>query len=199
MIKIQGKIPRSIGVAVSGGVDSMAVLDFLSKNHEVTAYCFDHGTEYGKAALKLVADYCRKKRIHIKTAHIVSEKPRGKSQEEHWRDERYAWFETIDQEIVMAHHLDDCMETWVFNMCHGTSHTIPYRHGNVIRPFRMTPKEELINWAVEHKVPYLEDHSNKDLKYNRNYIRYELMDRIKHVNPGLAKVIKKKIKDEPIA
>jgi tRNA(Ile)-lysidine synthase len=198
MIKVQGKIPRAVGVAVSGGVDSMAVLDFLSKNHDVTVYCFDHGTEYGSEAMKLVAAYCRKKRIPIKTAKILNEKPKGRSQEEHWRDERYAWFESIEQEIVMAHHLNDCVETWVFNMCNGATHTIPYRHNNVIRPFRLTTKRALLDWADEHKVPYLEDKSNKDLKYTRNYIRYELMERIAHVNPGLPKVIKKKLMEEDI-
>ena len=65
MIKIQGAIPRHIGVAVSGGVDSMAVLHFLSQNHDVTAYCFDHGTEFGSKALKFVENYCEKNNISL--------------------------------------------------------------------------------------------------------------------------------------
>ena len=45
MIKIQGKIPRRVTVAVSGGVDSMACLDFLRRKHNVIAAFFHHGTE----------------------------------------------------------------------------------------------------------------------------------------------------------
>ena len=47
MLRVLGKLPRELVVAVSGGPDSMAILDFLNNNHKVTAYYFDHGTEFG--------------------------------------------------------------------------------------------------------------------------------------------------------
>ena len=198
MIKVQGKVPREVGVAVSGGVDSMAVLDFLRRKHEVTAYCFDHGTDYGKDALKLVAEYCKEYRIRIKSAKITQlECPKGKSLEEHWRDERYTWFKTIDQTIVMAHHLDDCVENWAMTACHGAAPSpIPYRHANVIRPFRTNRKQIFVDWAVEHKVPWLEDASNQNLKFKRNMCRAHLIPAMLEINPGLHKVVKKVILDE---
>lgn len=198
MIKVQGKIPREVGVAVSGGVDSMAVLDFLRRKHDVTVYCFDHGTDYGKESIKLVAAYCKEHRIKIKTARIEEiECPKGKSLEEHWRDSRYAWFKSFDQTIVMAHHLDDCVENWAMTACHGNSPApIPYRHANVIRPFRVNRKQVLIDWATEHAVPWLEDASNQNLKFKRNVCRAHLIPAMLEINPGLHKVVKKVVLDE---
>lgn len=198
MIKLQGSIPREVGVAVSGGVDSMAVLDFLSRKHKVTAYCFDHGTEHGKAAMDFVAKYCLKNRISLQRGQLANERPAGVSMEEHWRNERYAWFKQFDQTIVLGHHLDDCVETYVFNMCHGTVWNMPYRHANTVRPFRLTRKEELINWAETHRIPWLDDPSNKKEDFMRNYIRLRILPDILHVNPGLHKVIKKKLMEEDV-
>ena len=60
MIKLQGKLPKKISLAVSGGVDSMVALDFLKKKHEVTVLHYNHGTAHGMEAEDFVTDYCRK-------------------------------------------------------------------------------------------------------------------------------------------
>ena len=57
MLKILGKLPRELGVAVSGGPDSMAILDFLSNNHNVTAAYFDHGTDFGEECKNFVKEF----------------------------------------------------------------------------------------------------------------------------------------------
>ena len=196
MIKIQGAIPRHIGVAVSGGVDSMAVLHFLARNHDVTAYCFDHGTEFGGEALDFVAKYCEENRIPLQRGHIANDCPKGVSREEHWRNERYAWFKTFERLIVLGHHLDDCVETYVFNMCNGTAHHMPYRHANAIRPFRLTRKQELIMWANQHSVPYLYDPSNENEEFTRNYVRHKVVPTMLRVNPGLHKVVQKQLMEQ---
>ena len=196
MIKIQGAIPRHIGVAVSGGVDSMAVLDFLARNHEVTAYCFDHGTKFGAEALDFVAKYCEENRIPLQRGHITNTCPHGVSREEHWRNERYAWFKTFEQLIVLGHHLDDCVETYVFNMCNGTAYHMPYRHANAIRPFRLTRKQELVKWVNKNNVPYLDDPSNENEEFTRNYVRHKVVPTMLRVNPGLHKVVKKQLMEQ---
>ena len=60
MIKVQGKIPRKVMLAVSGGVDSMAALDFLRRNHNVEVFHFNHGSEYGKRSEDVVRRYVDK-------------------------------------------------------------------------------------------------------------------------------------------
>ena len=196
MIRIQGAIPRQVGVAVSGGVDSMAVLHFLSQNHDVTAYCFDHGTEFGSKALKFVENYCEKNNISLQKGSIKNTRPSGISREEHWRNERYAWFKTFDQTIVLGHHLDDCVETYIFNMCNGTIKHMPYRHANCIRPFQLAPKSALVNWAMRHKIDYLDDPSNLDTKFTRNFIRLTVIPAMLKVNPGLHKVVQKQLMEQ---
>lgn len=198
MIKIQGTIPRDIGVAVSGGIDSMAAVDFLRRNHNVTVYNFDHGTLFGNEVTDCIIRYCKEHNLTFKTGLLTQKRPRYASKEEHWRNERYKWFTAQDQPIVLAHHLDDCVESWVFNMCNGKDYTIPYRHANCIRPFRLTRKRDFYNWLVGHRVQWASDPSNSDTAFKRNYIRNAVLPTVMNVNPGLPKVIAKRIKAENV-
>ncbi len=196
MIKLLGSIPRSIHVAVSGGVDSMALLTFLMRNHEVTAVFFNHGTETSVQAEAFLKKFCEKEKIALVTGKIDKVNPsKGISKEEHWRNERYWFFSNISAPIVTAHNLDDCAETWVWGCLHGTPQLIPYTRGNVFRPLLTTEKKELIAWCERKDVPWVEDASNKDISYARNFIRHELMPKAYKVNPGLNKVIKKKLEE----
>ena len=122
------------------------------------------------------------------------------SQEEYWRSIRYDWLERCtERQIVTAHHLDDCVETWVMSSMHGTGKIIPHsRNDRVLRPFRMTRKRDLELWANLKNVPYITDDSNDDVKYTRNYIRHEMMPHVLRVNPGIHKMLKKKMIAEVI-
>jgi tRNA(Ile)-lysidine synthetase-like protein len=196
MIKIQGKIPREVTVACSGGVDSMAVVDFLRRSHDVTAFYFNHGTEHGFDAKDFLEKQYTGTNVQLVTRTLQDkEVPKDTSQEEHWRNERYKWFHHLglQSQVITCHHLDDCVETWVWSSMHGASNTIPYRNISVIRPFRLTRKREFITWCHLHDVPYIEDDSNKDLRYTRNYIRHEMMPHVLRVNPGIHKMLKKKM------
>jgi tRNA(Ile)-lysidine synthase len=78
---------------------------------------------------------------------------------------------------------------------HGTGKIIPYsRNDRVYRPFRLNRKRDLELWASLNNVPHLEDDSNADLCYTRNYIRHTMMPNVLKVNPGIHKVIAKKVK-----
>ena len=65
MLKVLGKLPRDLTVAVSGGPDSMAILDFLSNNHNVTAAYFDHGTPFGTKCKSFVKEFCDDRDIDL--------------------------------------------------------------------------------------------------------------------------------------
>jgi tRNA(Ile)-lysidine synthase TilS/MesJ len=69
MLHVLGKLPRELVVAVSGGPDSMAILDFLNNNHKVTAYYFDHGTTFGEEAYHFLKEnyICNKRFVLIST------------------------------------------------------------------------------------------------------------------------------------
>ena len=197
MIKLQGKLPRKVYLACSGGVDSMAALDFLRRNHDVHVLHFDHGTEHGRQAKKFVQDYCIRNRIPITTGEAVgSIPPGGYSREEWWRDQRYKFLNKFLNTTITCHHLDDCVETWVWSSMHGTAKWIPYRRNYVIRPFRLTRKRDFELWCNLNNVPWIEDDSNENIHYTRNYVRHEMMPHVLKVNPGIHKTIAKKVKED---
>ena len=200
MIKLQGKLPREIVLACSGGVDSMAALDFLRRNHRVTVAHFNHRTDHGIRAAAWLREQCRTKYTDVVyREHVLEgECPKGLSPEEWWRDARYEWLNGPywrGHTVVTCHHLDDVVETWVWSSMHGTPKLIPYSRQNVIRPFRLTRKRDLELWANLNNVEYLEDDSNRNIKYTRNYIRHEMMPHVLRVNPGIHKTMAKKVKD----
>lgn len=196
MIKLLGKLPLKPLVALSGGVDSMAVADFVSRSRSVQCAFFHHGTETSEAAQQVVREYCRQRDWHLFEGHIVNERPDDISLEEHWRNERYAFLDNLQRDVITAHHLDDGVETYLWSMMHGTAKLIPYRRNRVIRPFLLTQKQELINWAERNNVPWLEDFTNKDTKYMRNYIREHIVPHAMEVNPGLHKVVARKVEEQ---
>jgi tRNA(Ile)-lysidine synthase len=123
------------------------------------------------------------------------EKPGKVSSEEHWRNMRYRFLDQF-QTVVTGHNLDDCIETYIFSALHGTAKVIPSVRNNVLRPFLSTPKSQFIDWCQCHDLVWMEDTSNTDTKYMRNYIRHQLMPHALAVNPGLPKLIKKMVLDK---
>jgi tRNA(Ile)-lysidine synthase len=179
MIKLQHKLPREVYVACSGGVDSMAAVDFLKRNHDVFVLHFNHGTAHGAKAMEFVGNYCADNDIGFLMNGLYQSRKKNadESQEEYWRWIRYDWLERCtERQVITAHHLDDCVETWVWSSMHGQAKIIPYsRNDRILRPFRLTRKRDLELWANLKNVPYIEDDSNADVCYTRNYIRHEMM------------------------
>lgn len=198
MIRLLNKIPRTkLYLACSGGADSMSALSFLrSGGHDVEVLHFDHGTEFGTKARKFLQDFCKDNDIIINIGTIQAPKLSSQSWEEYWRDERYKFFSQYSAPIVMVHNLNDQMEQWIFTSMHGNPRLIPYRRNNIIRPFILNLKDELVSWCIKKQVPWIEDPSNEDCKYARNQIRHKILPEALKINPGLAKVIKKKIIEE---
>lgn len=199
MIKLQSKLPREVYLACSGGVDSMAILDFLRRNHLVHVLHFDHGTAHGSKARAFLESYCAERDIPITVGSVEEAMPANANKEQWWREHRYAFFDKFYLlPIITCHHLDDCVETWVWSSLNGTGKWIPYRRNQVIRPFRLTRKQDLKQWAELNAVPWIEDISNEDTQYTRNYIRHEMMSHILRVNPGIHKTIAKKVKEDDL-
>jgi len=198
MIRLVGKIPnKSLYLACSGGVDSMVALDFLlnGKYRPIVLY-FDHGTEFGDKVGVFLRQRCKELDLPLVVSKIGRDQRKDESMEEYWRSERYNFLTSFSGEVIMAHHLDDATEWWIFSCMHGEGKIMPYRHKNVIRPFLMTPKSEILSWAERKKIQYLDDPANKDEKYMRSIIRHQIMGPALKVNPGLRTVVRKKIEAE---
>lgn len=208
MIKLVGHLrPSQIqGVALSGGVDSMALLSFLRNRRPdaVTAYFFDHGTENSKLAREFLTDYCLDEEIVLRVGLLEAAKDPRDSWESHWRSYRYAWLHQQASEnghyIATAHHLNDVAETYVWGMAHGHPRFIHYVQPwgdskRIVRPFLLTPKQELIKWCYRHKTPYIEDLSNEDISFTRNRIRRNIIPEMEQVNPGFLRTVAKAWED----
>jgi tRNA(Ile)-lysidine synthase len=207
-------MPRSekFYVAVSGGVDSMAVASFYREGDKQFSVCyFNHGTAQADVMEAHVSAWAKDNHVAIELGHIKHFRPKEKkeSPEEYWRAARYDFFgklpcqcrlasDPCGPKVVLGQHLDDAAETYLFSAINGTPKLIKSRvkypyNLTVLRPFLTTRKEELREWAVKHNVSWVEDASNADVHYPRNKIRHDLMPHVLQVNPGFLTVIRKKI------
>jgi tRNA(Ile)-lysidine synthetase, N-terminal domain len=196
MIHIQGKVPYRVMVACSGGVDSIAVAHFLSRTRTVDLLFVHHRTEDSARAYSTVVNFAEKYNLNLWDEGIDPLIPPKTSQEEHWRNERYKIFHHIPEPIITCHHLDDCVETWVWSCMHGEGKIIPYCNRNVVRPFRLTKKESFYGYARKHGLSWYEDSSNNNTRYTRNYIRHVMMPHVLHINPGIQKTVARKVRKD---
>ena len=194
MIKVLNGVPKGeFGLACSGGVDSMAILDFLiNGRYNPHVLYFNHNTEHGHESEKFITDYCKEKNLKL-TIGRTELKPTS-NKEKIWSDLRYEFFSQFDFPIMTCHHLDDCVETYLFSCLRGFKSVIPYSRGNVIRPFLLNEKSVFEKWCKQKVVPFIQDQSNDCLDYSRNRIRNKIVPEALKVNPGLKTVIKKMIK-----
>lgn len=190
MIRVLNKIPSNVGIACSGGVDSMAILDFLL-NGRYTPHVlyFNHNTEHGYDAEKFLKEYCESKNLKL-TIGRTGLKPKS-NKEKVWSDLRYEFFSQFDFPIITGHHLDDCVETYLFSCMRGFQSVIPYSKGNVIRPFLLNEKKVFESWCERKDVPFIQDESNFSLDHTRNRIRHKIIPEALKVNPGLKTTIRK--------
>ena len=176
----------------------MVLVDFLKRypKNNFDILHFNHGTKYCQEAEDFIVEYCKKNNIKLHLGKINSERKPEESQEEYWRNCRYKFLAKYsDEPILMAHHLKDCIETWVMTSLSGNPKLIPYHNPrfNIFRPFLLVSKEEIEDWIRRHDVKYVLDKSNLDTSIKRNYVRHEMMEQIYHVSPGIETIMRKKI------
>lgn len=201
--RIACKIPHDCYLAISGGVDSVAALGFLlAGNRNVELLHFNHGT--GLAANKaeeLVLEIAEKHSLHAHVGGIDQKDDNhiqgaGESREAYWRRIRYRFFDDYDDKpIILAHHLDDAVETYLFNAFNGKLYTMPIQRDHFIRPFLTFRKEHLNHMVKFVDSGWVTDPSNEDLSFARNRIRHKIVPQLKYINPGLHTVVLKKIRE----
>ena len=195
MIRIIGKIPHSVTVACSGGVDSMVFVHFLlNGKRKVNLAYFNHDTQHSHKAQKFVENYANHNKLNLFIGRVQGRKGK-RSLEEFWRDERYDFLQRVGSDYtITCHHLDDCVETWLMSSFHGQSKLIPYqRNKNIFRPFLMTSKNSIKQYCKNKKVDWIEDPSNQKTNFMRNHVRHNVMPQVLKVNPGIRNTIRKKL------
>lgn len=177
-------------VAVSGGVDSIVLLDMLVHNvitipdAEFVVAHFDHGIRAESADdAVFVGDRAKYYGLPYETARVELGEH---ASEETARTERYKFLQSCRKKynasaIITAHHQDDMIETVVFNLGRGTG----WRGlasldsgGDILRPLLSKTKHDLLDHAHKHKLNWVEDVTNNDTNYARNSIRHTLIPQI---------------------
>lgn len=163
-------------VAVSGGVDSVALLDTLSQveGNELVVAHFDHGIRSDSAEDERFVRMLAEKYGH---QYVSRREELGEdASEAHARSRRYAFLreqaKAHDAKIVTAHHLDDLVETVAINLHRGTGWRglAPF-HSSISRPLVHTPKVDIITYAKKRGLAWREDSTNASDAYLRNRLR----------------------------
>ena len=105
------------------------------------------------------------------------------------RDLRYAWFATFNTIVVTAHHANDNIETVFMHFCRGTgiaglTGIEPYKaNERLLRPLLIFHKQEILDYANEAGIAFVEDSSNSSDKYTRNFFRHQVLPSVREVYP----------------
>lgn len=170
--------PGNYVLAVSGGVDSMTLLDLFAENSEydVTVAHFNHGWSDSADAFEALV----KEAAARHSLPFFSQKKVVPRSEAAAREARYGFlFDILDnveaQAIVTAHHHDDLIETMTLHSQRGTGRKGLTPFSEVIeRPLINLPKSQLIEYAIDRGIEWAEDSSNQDLRLKRNQVRHQL-------------------------
>ena len=195
MIRIIGQIPKNVTIACSGGIDSMVFTHFLLHGRRnVNLAYFNHDTQHSHKAQKFVENYAKQNKLNLFIGRVKGRKGK-RSLEEFWRDERYDFLQRTGSDYtITCHHLDDCVETWLMSSFHGQSKLIPFkRNKNIFRPFLMTSKKIIKQYAERKNIKWIEDPSNQHTNFMRNHVRHNVMPQVLIVNPGISSTIRKKL------
>lgn len=198
-------LPEKCVIAVSGGVDSMCALHWLSqvKGRVAGVVHVNHNTgDFADESQELVehAVLNHPEDLQLHVYRINRDPEEGASLENFWREQRYRWFRAASLEhgnlpVVLAHTLDDCLETYVKStMIDGHLGTIPYSHGPCIRPFRLWKRRDIEIYAKKNFVKWIEDPTNRDhSRFQRAKIRSLVVPRLRNLNPGIYKLVEKAV------
>jgi tRNA(Ile)-lysidine synthase len=195
-----GSAPRFV-VALSGGLDSTVALHALAGSgvpREVRAIHVDHGLHPDSPKWRA---HCRRLCEAIGVAYIDAEvqagATRGQSPEEAARDARYGRLRDEaagGETIVTGHHADDQLETVLLQLFRGAGPAglaaMPalarFGCGWLCRPLLEFRRAALAAWAEERELVWLEDPSNREVGYDRNYLRHEVLPAVNRRWPSAA-------------
>ena len=195
-------------IAVSGGLDSIALLHLLFKMEMdcVVAHCNfrlrGEDSEGDEAFVQKLAS------AYNYPFHSIAFDTTAFAEENHIsiemaaRDLRYEWFEKIRQEngckyILTAHHADDVIETVLINLARGTGihglTGIKAKKERLVRPLLPFSREELKVYTIENELSFREDYTNAQTDFVRNKIRHQIIPVLQEINPSIQKTMNENV------
>lgn len=175
-------------VAVSGGIDSVVMLDLFAKQQiAIVVAHVDHGIrDESHEDEVFVRELANKYGVEYVSTRLELG---ALSSEDAARQARYVWLEEVRERygaeaIATAHHQDDVIETMCLNLLRGTGwrglcslRTTSSR----VRPLLGWSKAQVVGYAIDHGLGWREDSTNESLRYTRNRIRTQVITRLDSV------------------
>lgn len=182
-------------IAVSGGVDSIVLLDMLMSDRadapeevrglrgsKIVVAHFDHGIRADSHDdLQFVKDLAEYYGLPFESAQGNLGECASEAVA---RESRYAFLRDVAEKhgavVVTAHHQDDVLETAIINLMRGTNRrglTALTSTDEIARPLLQVPKLHLLEYARRHNLAWREDSTNADQRYLRNYVRHSVLSR----------------------
>ena len=164
----------------------------------VTAIHVHHGiSPHADAWQQFCEDLCGSLELDLVTERVNVGRQARTSLEEEARRARYGAFErhvAAGGTLLLAHHADDQAETVLLQLLRGAgpagwggmAAAQSWRGRQVLRPLLALPRSALAQYAAAHSLRWIEDESNADLRYKRNYLRHEVLPRLEQAFPAVA-------------
>lgn len=197
-----------IVVGVSGGPDSMALLDYLDSRRRrwklhLTVATVDHRLrgEASKKDVAYVVDFCRSRGIAVESCTVDvyrQQKEEGQSVQQAARTLRYRFYQDVMKKagadvLALGHHGDDLVETMLMRQVRGSygkaragmAPVRPFAGGRLIRPLLVCSKEEIETYLQSRGISPRRDPSNDLDDYTRNRFRHHVLPFLKKENPAV--------------
>lgn len=194
-------------IALSGGLDSVVLLHLFARLREITpgvtlhAHHINHGLSANAQNWSaFCAALCADLQVNFNCSSVDLQKKNRTSIEALAREKRYICLQqglSVDSYLVTAHHQDDQLETVLLALKRGSGNTglQGVRHkqklktGHLIRPLLNYSRAHLEAYARSFKLDWIEDESNQDQAFDRNFIRHSIAPLLKQRWPGIAKSV----------
>jgi len=191
---------KNLLIAISGGIDSVVLTHLLHKLHFKISLAHCNFSLRGKESnedeefVKALGEKLQIQTYTIKFETEAYAEEKGISTQMAARDLRYGWFQKIAEEnnidyIITGHQKDDVLETFLINFTRGTGLDgltgIPEIQGNIVRPFMIFTRNQILVYAAKKKIEWREDRTNSSIRYVRNKIRHKVVPVLIELNPNL--------------
>lgn len=202
--ELAGEDARQLLVAVSGGLDSMLLLALAAAlprdRWSIRAvHVHHHLQSAADAAARLCRAECRRLGVPLHVRHVQVGRRRGESLEALARERRYAACAALlrrGELLLTAHHDDDQLETLLLQLMRGAGvaglaampQVAPFARGWHLRPLLGTDRAGLAACADERGLRWVDDASNADPAFDRNFLRAEVLPRLRSRWPAAATV-----------
>ncbi len=182
-------------VGLSGGIDSVVLLHALAalRHDRVSALHVHHGiSPNADRWAAFCAAFVRRLALPFSCIKVEVERASRDGLEAAARRARHAAFAAAQADwIVLAHHRDDQAETMLFKLLRGTgiagAAAMRECSGKLLRPLLNVGRDEIARYAAEHRLDWIEDESNSDLRHARNFLRHRILAPMTQRFPAAAK------------